>query len=622
LDNTKKIKARYFNNTLTIDGAPLDESKGVRELWDTLREDYADWVAEVRLRDFGLGKPIVELLEWKGMSTWWINNLVRKESDIDTQWFRRMMVMYFCVKFAEDVDVETDDKILIQSLKQNFPGIKVTFSSVSSKTLRELIKSRFPYVIRYLKIIRSFYGSVNRWLLVSGMSSDKNENFSDQVWFTTIFPANWIRSNDDGYYDRILLDAPLQDRRYQLNAGYLVYIIRYSKDLKTSFFQLRKELKQLNKKTGRQISFPESRLKIKDIVGVYRSTIQEWTHFRKWKKEKRFRSLFTFAGIDFSAILMDHWEQSYFGLMQYCKLHGLSTMRFLETMEHRQTIITTLELFVETRTDYHLVNLTKTKAVFYALQHAQESRNYGEAYNRKSEFNQNRGRNYIHYCPMPDYFFVHGEQYRSILAEFYPTNRIHIIGSIKVKQYLKSISRKERADIQISSILSKENIINIVVALSTNDALFVFKILSEWKPKENVQIWVTTHPVINQPQIISWIDNYLSHLQVNLVTDISTWHLLPHANALVCGYSSLIYEALLFEIPTAVLQPVTIFPPREIDPAIPVFYDAQLFDIWLNKTLSADSSMARDIDFEQLFISYFYLPDGRASERMWNIISG
>jgi len=454
------------------------------------------------------------------------------------------------------------------------------------------------------------------------MSKNKIRNFDsiNRVWFTSIYPANWIKDDDDVWRDRQLMKAPLQDKQHQMEAGYLVYIFKYTKDRNISFFQLRRELKQLKIKAGRKIYFPESKLKLVDILGVYWSTAREWTHFRRWKKEKRFRNLFILDGMDVSAILIDHWEQSYFGLMQYCKLHGLATMRFLEATEQHQTIVTYNELFIETRTDYHLRNLTRFNSKFYAIQHSSETKNYGECYNRKSEFSQNGKRDHIKYCPMPDYFMVHGEQYRRILSEFYPSNKIQTIGSLKVKQYLKYSIQSNETDIETNSLKNIKEKKNIVIALSSNDAWFLTQLLCEWKPKEDIQIYMTAHPSNNLEQIMGWVNNDLSHLQINLKTGIPTWKLLNQANALVCGYSALIYEALLFRIPTAVLQPISVFSPNDIDPRIPNFYDIKLFDSWLNKTLRSNYRIKKE-ESDDFFFDYYYYPDGSADERMWKIIS-
>jgi hypothetical protein len=324
--------------------------------------------------------------------------------------------------------------------------------------------------------------------------------------------------------------------------------------------------------------------------------------------------------MDLSLILMDHWENSYFGIMQYCKLHGLATMRFLELTKCKQTIVTYLEIFVETRVDYHLKKLTEKNATFYALQHSQESKNYGGAYNRKSEFSQDRSDDHIHYCPSPDYFLVHGDQYKRILSEFYPINKINIIGSLKNKQHLEGIGLNSKVNMKINSQLSHNLQASIVVAFSSNDADFLLDLLSSWRPLKSVQIWITLHPVNDEKYVIDKIKNKLSHLQTKLIMDIPTWKILPHVDAMVCGYSNLIYESLLLNIPTAVLQPLSVFSPREIDKRISKFHDIKLFDSWFNDILISDGSNHDKNYYESFFYDYYYFPDGLADERMWDFI--
>ena len=191
------------------------------------------------------------------------------------------------------------------------------------------------------------------------------------------------------------------------------------------------------------------------------------------------------------------------------------------------------------------VKLGPTKAIFYALQHSQESRNYGEAYNRKSEFINKEGIENIHTCPMPDFFLVHGQQYRNILSEFYPNNRIYTIGSLKVKHFM-DINRNRIQKSEIDQIIGDINRKVILVALSSNDAWFVLSLLSQWNPKNDILILVTVHSASNINWIKHKISKDLSHLQVKLIMHVSSWVLLPYTNALVCGYSSLIYETLFF----------------------------------------------------------------------------
>ena len=94
----------------------------------------------MRLKSFESEIPLVELLEWRGMSTWWINNLVSKDSEGDTRWLHHLVVMCFCNHLKEDVDVETDDQILKQSLNQNFPTITVAFLTSKQSLKKNPIK--------------------------------------------------------------------------------------------------------------------------------------------------------------------------------------------------------------------------------------------------------------------------------------------------------------------------------------------------------------------------------------------------------------------------------------------------------------------------------------------------
>jgi len=619
--SNKKIQVTYFNNRINFKGLPDVEKTRIRELWIELREDYADWVAEVRLKDFGLGKPLVELLEWNGMSTWWLNNLVRKESEDDPQWLHRLMILYFCNKYVKNVTVETDDPIIVSTLKKNFPNIRVTLRYAEGN-LKTKIKSKYPLLWMHLILSKSLFRSLKVWLLTYGFSIDRGV-YSDQkkhIWFTTMYPANWIKDDDEGWYDRQLKDAPLKDHQYGMKTSYLVYVIQYLKYKKISLFKLRKELAQLERKARRHVFFPESRLGIKDIFKTYLGTYQEYLRFKRWKQQKRFLDLFTLAGMDVSTILLDHWGHSYFGLMQYCKLRGLATMRFLQVMQHRQTIVNYAEFFIETRADYHLKNLTEANATFYALQHSQLSRNYGEAYNRKSEFLQEGSNDYVHYCPMPDQYMAHGEQYKQVLSEFYPIDKIKIIGSLKIKRYLEKASPVKQNRIQNNALLNNLKSPTIIVALSSNDSWYLLKMLSGWHPKNRWNILMTHHITNDCKQIKYLIKRNLSHLNIELVLGTSTIDLLPKARALLCGHSNLIYEALLFRIPTAVLQPISMFSPREIDHRIPLFHDAQSFDEWLNETLAGRSGMISEKESDKFFIDYYYLPDGRADERMWDHI--
>ena len=78
--SSQTIRIIYVKNKLSLGACSKEESISIRKLWETLREDYNDWVANLRMEDFGSGKPVAEYFIWKGMSSWWLNPLVRKDN--------------------------------------------------------------------------------------------------------------------------------------------------------------------------------------------------------------------------------------------------------------------------------------------------------------------------------------------------------------------------------------------------------------------------------------------------------------------------------------------------------------------------------------------------------------
>jgi hypothetical protein len=623
LEKNNIFKVRYFNNELTIDGVPASEYKDIRELWVSLREDYADWVAEVRLKDFGKGKSLAELLEWNGMSSWWINNLVQKDTEGDTQWLHRLMLLYFFKTYKSYVDIETDDPIIMKALVNNFPKTNFNFQ-INDGELVSSINTKISLLKKSWSQLRIFIRSILKWAILYRFRFDlrPESDSSNTVWFATFYPVNWVKGGVRNFQDRHLGDVPLMEHLFGMRSKFLVYVLRGPKDKNSSYYSLRNDLSELHEKTGRPVFFPESQLRIKDFIDVFLSTFREWQYFTSLKNEKTFTDLFNINGLDVSIILLEQWDNSYSGNMQYCKIHGLATMRFLETMSIKQSIVTYAELFIETRADYHLCGMTKVGAYFFALQHSHESRNYGEAYNRKSEFSQKLIKDHLTYCPMPDSFMVHGEQYRQILAGFYPKNRIKIIGSLKVKNILDKLNNKNQNELKkIKSLLGNSKKHTLIIALSNDDMKIFTEILAQWEPKLNIQILLTTHPSNDLDKVSDWVNYYLSHLDVNIITDVSTFSLLHHADMLVCAGSNLIYESLLFKIKSAILLPIGCFPYRETDNRICQFHDAQTFDKWLCETLSNNAFTKNNFDKKEIFTDYYFYPDGLAAERMWQHIT-
>ena len=96
-----KIIIKFIKNKITITGLTKDEELEVELLWTKVRDDYLDWVSEVRVKEFYKGKNIVKYFKWRNMSTWWFNRLVQKDSFVSNKWINRLMVMYLLKNYRE-----------------------------------------------------------------------------------------------------------------------------------------------------------------------------------------------------------------------------------------------------------------------------------------------------------------------------------------------------------------------------------------------------------------------------------------------------------------------------------------------------------------------------------------
>ena len=80
----------------------------------------------------------------------------------------------------------------------------------------------------------------------------------------------------------------------------------------------------------RRVAFPEAELSLKDILGVYFSTLREHLKFILLSKSQRFKSAFVLNGLDVSDILLAEWSKSYWGYQQFSKLQAISHSKFFE----------------------------------------------------------------------------------------------------------------------------------------------------------------------------------------------------------------------------------------------------------------------------------------------------
>ena len=617
---SKFFQIKYLDGVVDLSCFDVSDASLVKNLWSKVREDYTDWAADVRLQEISGGKNIVELFQWKGMSTWWLNRLVQKNSYIDCAWINRLMVLYLCRHYSGRISLNTDDVLLVAALEKNKIDVKVCFDDKINKYLAGL---KMP-VLNSLRTLLSLGRQLERWLLVRGkrkcLASEKS-TVDSRVWFKTLYPINWTDKTQEIHCDRLFEHTPLMDGEYGFNASYLVYLFKSNKN-SAGFFKLRKSLSELEAKSERLVYFPESTLTIVDIVNAYVSTAREYFKFRKLTRRNDFRNLFVIDSMDVSDILFDEWTTTYLGMQQYAKLQGIASSKFYRGFEGQQIQINYSEFFTQNRAAYYLTKEVNPKVKFVSVQHALNAKNKIFTYYRRNEFCYDGKNHGVKYSPYPDYFLIHGAKYQKILAEFYDVNRISIIGALKSISCPVHCENNE----EYTSLLRHRDLggRTILLAPSTGpEYKNILALFELWDHPKNWHILLTAHPTQNIHEIELYQRLKYPKLKIRYITSLRTNALFPLSDIVVAGFSSVAIEAHVCNTTAIRVVPLGTLPQFDEDTRIPRFSNSDTFMRWFkdhNASFSDQKYEHKKIINDEIIRDYMYRNDGKSGQRLWEFV--
>ena len=374
------------------------------EDWVKLREAYTDWVA-----DWPEETGIKELLCWREYSLWWSTNLVAKDSYIRYGWLARL-----CKRvLGEEVHLPKANE-----------------------------HRRGP-----LFLLPLFFLDFTRLLFIRIILKPEKLSETDVFFYSQeinlINKFGVIRDRQYSSYNSTLL---LKDQEYGKNAAYLLkldlsprnmfYSRRWYRDFRQKMLVMERPVYIVNRYIG-----------FIDLCAIHFAVFRAWVQFSKLKQKGSFRSGVKILGVDCDDILLDELEQSFFGPIQSSLTQAFMMKSFLEArIDKNMVIINYLETVANARPMYHFSKVSK-KHKFVAIQHSTRYRNSLSFYHRQCELNPVFEGKSIKYSPIPDYYFVHGLQFERLLSQFFPENRINIIGVIKYDNYnelLSDITRQRR----------------------------------------------------------------------------------------------------------------------------------------------------------------------------------
>ena len=443
----------YLENKIELKESFL-EKEFLSESWNSVWEDYNSWLSKFRFNLTPSKKTIIKDLEWQGMSGWWVSNLIQKDTEINNKWLKRIYILYLLKTTKKKIRVVTDDKLLIKSIKKNFRLVDVELLSNEIISFKKLLKSYFPITFLYLKVIKIFIYDLLKIIFLKLIQNNNtiNNDFSGTYFFRTLYPAN-LTIIDNKLFDRHYSKTIFEQNNIR-KIAFLVYLKNYNKYSFNSLLKLILELIQLRKHKSEEIIYPEAFLSFYDLLRINFSSIRQLKKLLRYADNESFKNYFTINNINCFEILFNEFIDTYGGLYQYSMSHGMSLGKLLKKIKSPKAIVTYGEFFVQSRAFYYFGKKYSKNTIYICIQHSYNCKNYCAPYNTSDEFSVSNWLEDNHFSPMPDYFCAQGLQYINILQEFYPKNKIRLIGNLKFDTYFDKI-RKFNSNLTLNK---KENI--------------------------------------------------------------------------------------------------------------------------------------------------------------------
>lgn len=557
---------------MAINNADLPQDA---DRWTITRELLTNWTASWAT-DSGLGSPGYGLPLWRGLSVWWMSNLVRKDVSVDSDWFLRL-----------------HRRLHGMSSPETPPPPLPRFRNLISLLARDLL----------------------RWSLTR-MTFGPPTAPAAEVWFHS-FGYNLVRTGKS-VRDRNFAEAPSQGPRYGRRVGYLISLLPQLPRL-ACLQQWRREQHALVAGLEHPAVVLDCHVTLLDVLRCHTAAALQWLTVRRWRRRADVSARCELFGIACDDILLDEFERSFGGSIQQTMLYAVGICRFLRRQQSALSVVTYGELLGPMRAIYYQARQARPGVRLIAIQHAMQCRNKLGAYSRHQEFAQNGEAEGDLFSPAPDLFLVQGPQYGEILEGFFPPQRVRTIGCLKYDSWLPLIEKQREISANVRRQLRVGDRRLLLVAPSVNDDAEIFHVLRH-APWDGSWLLVgLPHPVISRERLVRAAEQHGLGAQFIIPTDISMLELLAACDLVACGSSTVAIEAAIFGKPAIRALGTDTFPQFPQDPMIPCFSDPRDFTTWLDTGYPSVSLRSRDV-YQAMAEKYFHRLDGHAVDRLWQAI--
>lgn len=540
--------------------------------WDQTRELYTNWAAQWADRS-----GIKTALQWRGFPLWWASNLIAKDTAVDFAWY--------------------------QALHYRLRGM-------TSSPLVPLANTRV-----YWGLLKSVVKDIGKWLLLRLLpKGDEPSQHALQsgarVWFHGL-EYNFIHARE-GFCDRMYEQVPLDDHQHGFTSAYVVRLNFKQADFLRPVAWLKK-IQTYEGKLQRKVEILDRHLSLTDIVGIHASLIKNYFQFTRLAKAWR-RQGVRIGHAEFSDILISEMQKSFLNAFPWSLSYGAMFERWLQKSSTPKTLITYGETLAPMRPVYFATHKQPLKHQWISIQHATIYKNKMGFYHHHSEFNRAGVTDKRSISPMPDYYFVHGQQFADILSSFYPPDRIRVTGCLKYDSLFRIYGQGRTLPQQggTSRVL--------LLAPSVGDEEIILKMLTGLQTLPGWRVMLSKHPTVSR----EWIDELIQRngiiLKIEFDPTKSTAQLMESASLVVCSYSGIALESFFVGAPSVrVLNPGQ--PPMVDDEPGLAYVTTQQELLQVMSGLESGKPWAGlTAEISATLDRYFYKFDGLASMRFWTAL--
>ena len=534
--------------------------------WEQTRELYTSWAALWADRS-----GIKNELQWRGFPLWWASNLIVKDMYFDYAWYK-----------------ELHDRL------RGLPGNHIEPCSDVSV---------------YFGMFKNLLKDLGKWLLLRFLPVGARHG-NERVWFHS-FECNLI--NREGFCDRMYEQAPLDDRKHGFISAYIIHLNFKKADFLHPWLWWRK-IDGFADKLQRDVEILDRYFFLHDIFEIHISLIKNYFKFKTFIKPLC-RQGVRIGHAEFSDILLLEMQKSFLAILPRSLSHAAMCERWLENSGGTKTLITYGEILATMRSVYFLSRKHSPQHRWISIQHATAYKNKMSYYHRFSEFNHTDPDDTRCISPMPDYYFVHGSQYVDILSEFYPAERIRIIGCLKYDSLYRLYGHGR-------AITHQGNANRVLLlAPSTGDEEAILKMFSGLQVLPGWRVVLSKHPTVSQ----EWINELIRVNDIVLTIEFdsskSTTQLIESASLVICGFSGIALESFFAGVPSVRVMASEYPPMVEDEPGVKYINNQQELLQIISGMGNSDPLTDLTPEITNTLSRYFYQFDGLASHRFWTELS-